>query len=241
MTDSTPGRSRPTPAGRGTVAPSASRAVRSHRLGATRRLRRTLPFLFVLAAIVAMAGAGTVYVIDQQHRQLATGTPRNVGVVPTQAGAVAAVLLNPNMIEIPALAAKAPIVTVSTLAGGELDVPANPKTVGWWSAGAKPGAAVGTAVLDGHINFAGVPGVLGRIGTLNPGDIVYVDGIDAGTQTQVKFKITGVQTYSKTSLPYAQIFDQASVGRLAIVTCGGPFNSKTHNYLDNIVAFAVPA
>ena len=73
------------------------------------------------------------------------------------------------------------------------------------------------------------------------GDLVYVDGMSGGKQTRVAFRITGVQTYSKTTLPYAQIFDQSSVGRLALVTCGGPFNAKTHNYLDNIVAFAVPA
>jgi hypothetical protein len=41
-------------------------------------------------------------------------------------------------------------------------------------------------------------------------------------------------------LPYKQIFDQSSVGRLAIVTCGGPFDASTGNYLDNIVAYAVP-
>ena len=50
-----------------------------------------------------------------------------------------------------------------------------------------------------------------------------------------------MRTYHKTTLPYKQIFDQKSVGRLAIVTCGGAFDARTGNYLDNIVAFAVPA
>jgi hypothetical protein len=58
---------------------------------------------------------------------------------------------------------------------------------------------------------------------------------------RLTFHITGVRTYKKTVLPYKQIFDQKSVGRLAIVTCGGPFDSSTGNYEDNIVAFAVPA
>jgi hypothetical protein len=57
----------------------------------------------------------------------------------------------------------------------------------------------------------------------------------------LKFLITGVRTYDKTALPYKEIFDQNSVGRLAIVTCGGAFDPSTGNYLDNIVAFAVPA
>ena len=129
----------------------------------------------------------------------------------------------------------------STLASGALDVPLNPKTVGWWNGGAKPGAKKGTAILDGHINFQGVDGVLSRIGTLDPGDTVYIDGLHNGRKTRLKFSITGVRTYDKKGLPYKQIFDQTSVGRLAIVTCGGPFDAQTGNYLDNIVAFAVPA
>jgi hypothetical protein len=40
-------------------------------------------------------------------------------------------------------------------------------------------------------------------------------------------------------LPYKKIFDQHAPGRLAIVTCGGPFDASTGNYEDNIVAFAV--
>jgi hypothetical protein len=56
----------------------------------------------------------------------------------------------------------------------------------------------------------------------------------------VRIKITGVRTYTKKALPYKEIFNQNSVGRLAIVTCGGPFDASTGHYLDNIVAYAVP-
>ena len=130
---------------------------------------------------------------------------------------------------------------VGTTSDGELQVPENPKVVGWWSPGAKPGASKGTAIFAGHINFAGVTGTLAHIGNLKPGDEVDVYGThNARHATKVRFAITGVRTYHKTKLPYRQIFDQASVGRLAIVTCGGPFDASTGNYLDNIVAFAVP-
>ncbi len=98
-----------------------------------------------------------------------------------------------------------------------------------------------TAILDGHVNYKGVDGVLARIGSLDPGDTVYITGLHNGKKTRVKFTITGVRTYHKTALPYREIFDQTSVGRLAIVTCGGPFDAQTGNYLENIVAFAVPA
>jgi hypothetical protein len=201
-----------------------------------------VPFLLILTAIVVLAGAGITWVTSPYwHKQITAAAPRDVGTVPVKPGAAAIAYVSPYRIEIPRLGAVAPIVDVATLAGGELDVPLNPQVVGWWKYGAKPGASKGTAILDGHINYAGVEGVLSRIGTLNPGDAVYIYGLDNGKNTRLPFKITGVRTYSKQALPYQEIFDQKSVGRVAIVTCGGPFDASTGNYRDNIVAFAVPA
>jgi hypothetical protein len=167
----------------------------------------------------------------------------NGGTIPVDASPVAAALaLSPNRIDIPRLKAVAPIVKVGTTPDRELQIPLNPKVVGWWSPGAKPGATKGTAILAGHINYAGVDGTLSRIGDLRPGDEVDIYGTqNAGDKAKVKFSVTGVRTYHKTKLPYQEIFDQASVGRIAIVTCGGPFDASTGNYLDNIVVFAVPA
>ena len=199
-----------------------------------------LPFWCVLAAIALLACAAISWVISPtwgRHNTLAAA--RDVGRVPTAPGALAA-LVTPEQIEIPKLHVKAPIVAIGTTAGRELAVPTDPRVVGWWRHGAAPGARHGTAVLAGHINYAGVEGSLARIGTLDPGDVVYVRGLHKGKRTTVRFKITGVRTYQKTALPYRQIFDQSTVGRLAIVTCGGPFDASTGNYLNNIVAYAVP-
>ena len=82
---------------------------------------------------------------------------------------------------------------------------------------------------------------MAHIGKLQPGDQVNVFGThNADTKAEVRFRVTGVRTYHKTTLPYKQIFDQKSVGRIVIVTCGGPFDASTGNYLDNIVVYAVP-
>lgn len=204
-----------------------------------------VPFALVVAAIVAFAGAGVVWVTSPYWgKKVITAAPRNVGVIPVvaQSTVAPAAFVSPYRIEIPKLGASASIVNVSVLGGGELDVPLNPKVVGWWKDGAKPGAAKGTAILDGHINYAGVEGVLATIGTLNPGDRVFVYGLSATKkQTKIAFTITGVRTYNKHNLPYQQIFDQGSTSRLALITCGGPFDASTGNYEDNIVAFAVPS
>ena len=83
--------------------------------------------------------------------------------------------------------------------------------------------------------------MLSRIGTLDPGDTVYIDGSATASKTRAEVRDHRRRTYAQASLPYQEIFDQKSVGRLAIVTCGGPFDAQTGNYLDNIVAFAAPA
>ena len=205
-----------------------------------------LPLACILGVLVIVGIAGLTWNVSPYYGRPqagATPTPTPVGSVPVQASPVAAaVALSPNRIDIPRLKAVAPIVKVGTSPDRELEIPKNPKIVGWWSPGAKPGAGKGTAILAGHINYAGVNGTLSRIGHLQPGDEVDIYGTqNAGGKAMVKFSVTGVRTYHKSSLPYQQIFDQGSVGRIAIVTCGGPFDPSTGNYLDNIVVYAVPA
>ncbi|MCW2495819.1 class F sortase [Jatrophihabitans sp.] len=205
-----------------------------------------LPFIMVVVAIVLVAGSAVTWVVSPNWGKTNAAAPaRDVGSVPggkapAQSGTKVLYFLAPNRIQIPKIGADAPIVTMGELANRELDIPLNPKIVGWWNGGAHPGAAQGSAVLAGHINYAGITGEMARIGSLDPGDRVYVSGYLKGKVTKLAFKITGVRTYRKTALPYAQIFDQKVAGRLVLVTCGGPFDSQTGNYLDNIVAYAVP-
>jgi hypothetical protein len=200
------------------------------------------PFACAIAALMTIALAGITWVASPYWGNNPQAGARNVGVVPTKAPSSAlADIVSPNRIVIPKIHAAAQIVKVGTMPDGELQVPLDPKTVGWWRYGAKPGATRGTAILAGHINYAGVTGAMAAIGRLDPGDQVYVFGRqNAEARHEVRFRVTGVRTYHKTHLPYEKIFDQHGVGRIVIVTCGGPFDASTGNYLDNIVVFAVP-
>jgi hypothetical protein len=202
-----------------------------------------VPFACLIAAIMTIALAGITWVTSPYWGHNQQIRARNVGVIPTTTPKASPVadIVSPNRIEIPKLKTSAPILHVGTTPDGQLDVPLDPKKVGWWKYGAKPGAAVGTAILAGHVNYAGVSGAMADIGKLDPGDEVDVYGTqNADHRHEIKFTVTGVRTYHKTHLPYKEIFDQKSVGRIAIVTCGGPFDASTGNYLDNIVVFAVP-
>lgn len=214
---------------------------------ATRVSRRTVlertgwvPFACAIGTLLFVSAAALTWITSPYWGRNADQPPaQNVGAVGAQARAVPHV--SPRRVVIPKLQASAPIIHVSTTADGELGIPQNPKVVGWWSPGAKPGARRGTAILAGHINYAGVTGALADIGSLSPGDKVKIFGKHKGRPIEVTFAVTGVRTYHKTHLPYRKIFNQHRAGRLALVTCGGPFDAATGNYLDNIVAYAVPA
>jgi hypothetical protein len=199
----------------------------------------------VLASIGLVASAGVNWVRSPfWGHQYVIGKTFDSGIVPTKTTAKplppSVQPLSPNRIVIPALNAQAPIVPVGD-ANRELEVPENPLVAGWWQGGVKPGARKGTAIIAGHINYAGVQGALGRIGDLKPGNTVYIYGVRTGNQkVRLTLKVAAVRTYEKATLPYAEIFNQNSPGRVAIVTCGGPFDNATGNYLDNIVVYAVP-
>jgi hypothetical protein len=57
----------------------------------------------------------------------------------------------------------------------------------------------------------------------------------------VTYRIT-----STTSVPQARlaadtnVFSQDVPHRLVLITCGGPFNTKTHHYTENIIVTADP-
>jgi hypothetical protein len=216
------------------------------RFGSAAVVRRigAVPLACLLGGLVLVAGSAIVWNTSPYWGRNANQAPitRSVGVVPKHVTAARTPLLvEPDRIAIPRLHAVAPVVKVATTASDELDIPLNPKIVGWWSPGAKPGARHGTAILAGHINYSGVTGALADIGRLRAGDRVLIYGHRHGKRRELRLQVTGVRIYHKTHLPYQRIFAQDGPGRVALVTCGGPFDAATGNYLDNVVAFAVPA
>lgn len=199
-----------------------------------------VPFACVIGALVLVAGSALVWNVSPYWGRNGDQAPAAAAAPLPQVRAARAIQLRPKRVKIPKLHSAAPVVKVGTTPDGELDIPPNPKTVGWWSPGAKPGARAGTAILAGHINYSGVTGALAEIGKLRPGDRVLIFGRHRGKRAELTLRVTGVRTYDKTHLPYRRIFAQHVAGRVALVTCGGPFDAATGNYLDNIVAFAVP-
>jgi LPXTG-site transpeptidase (sortase) family protein len=118
--------------------------------------------------------------------------------------------------------------------GGILTPPSNPRAVGWWSAGAQPGARIGSAVMTAHTVHTG-GGAFDDLGKLRPGALVTV----ITSTGRITYGVTSMTTYPKQSLAEhaAELFDQTTPGRLVLVTCED-WNGKT--YLSNAVAIAEP-
>ena len=51
--------------------------------------------------------------------------------------------------------------------------------------------------------------------------------------------MTGRLQIPKTELP-AELFSRAGPPRIALITCGGAFNTTTRHYQDNVIVVAAP-
>jgi len=137
----------------------------------------------------------------------------------------------PLLVTIPRLHVSAAVLAIAT-EDGALTPPPNPRTVGWWSGGALPGARLGSAVVTGHTVHAG-GGAFDDLEHLQAGDSVGV----TTARGELGYRVTGVTTYRKQALAKnaARIFDQSVPGRLVLITCED-WNGKV--YLSNAVVVA---
>ena len=120
-------------------------------------------------------------------------------------------------------------------ARGSLEVPASEAELGWWADGPRPGSP-GAAVVVGHVDLAGRPGVFVRLSLAQPGMTIDVA---RGDGTSVRFRVTRVSRYAKSAFPTDVVYRPTAQAELRLVTCGGRFNPRTGHYEDNVVVEAV--
>lgn len=134
---------------------------------------------------------------------------------------------------IPTLGVDSQILSI-TAPGGTLTPPSDAQQVGWWSAGAEPGAEQGSALVTGHTLSTG-SGALQDLETLGIGDEIAVRTADGSIQ----YRVSDVEVFSKGALAQqaGELFSQAAPGRLVVITCED-FDGTT--YLSNVVVTATP-
>jgi LPXTG-site transpeptidase (sortase) family protein len=146
--------------------------------------------------------------------------------------ALAGVSLATASLRIDPLGVDVPVTAVGVEDDGELAVP-GPADVGWYRFGPAPGEE-GTTVLAAHVAYDGVDGVFRHLDDLEPGDTVVVDLAGGATMT---YQVERVETYPKDGPPDA-LWWRTGPPRLALVTCGGTFDTERRSYDSNVVAWA---
>ena len=141
--------------------------------------------------------------------------------------------VRPEVVVVPALGVEARVVPIRT-EDGALTPPSDPQQVGWWSGGARAGAADGAAVVTGHTVHTG-GGAFDDLGTLATGDRVLVrSGAD-----ELAYRVGSVEVLSRDELARrsADVFGQAGSPRLVLITCEDWDGTA---YRSNVVVTAQP-
>jgi len=140
----------------------------------------------------------------------------------------------PAALTIPEIGVSTRLVTLGLTAQGTVQVPPTTSVAGWYIRSPRPGA-VGPAIILGHIDSSGGPGVFFRVPGLRPGDPIYIRRSDGST---LEFLVTAVQSYLKARFPTEAVYGPTPDAELRLITCGGAFDAATSHYLSNIVVYA---
>lgn len=119
---------------------------------------------------------------------------------------------------------------------GTLQVPDvhTPGQASWYVHSPVPGQ-VGPAVVLGHVNGDGQPGVFARLHQLEPGDPVRVARSDGAV---ARFAVTEVRSVPKDRFPTEQVYRDTPNPQLVLITCGGELDRAARSYRSNVIVRA---
>ena len=142
----------------------------------------------------------------------------------------------PMKVTVPSISTSSSLVALGQEPNGALSVPplSQPMQASWYDKSPTPGA-LGPAVILGHVNGGGKPGVFLNLKDVKAGDEVFVDRADG--QTAV-FKVAHVDTVLKAEFPANEVYGDTPNSQLRLITCGGDLDREAHSYKSNVVVYA---
>jgi len=161
--------------------------------------------------------------------------PVHIGTLPTAARSTVV----PVRVHIERLDVSATVVPTGLDSSGNVVIPSNVRTVGWYEYGPGLDANTGSMVIAGHVdNVAQGDGAFFHLRELKPGDTFTVSGTDGATRT---FRVVAREEYPKATIQLDRYFTTTGSFRVTLMTCGGSFDAATGHYRDNVAVTAVPA
>jgi sortase (surface protein transpeptidase) len=174
---------------------------------------------------------------DAHHAAFATTqnstAPQSAAQAPVAASETMATS-TPVRLQIPAIGVDSELMALGLQGDGSLEVPPQGFPAGWYTGAPTPGE-LGPAIIAGHVDWDGSPGVFFALRDLAPGEEVIVEREDGSTAL---FRVQSVQQFPKESFPTDAVYADIDHAGLRLITCGGSFDPQARSYRDNIVVFA---
>ncbi len=143
-------------------------------------------------------------------------------------------IMSVGRLVIPVIKVNANIGSLGNKQSGEMEAPKDPKEVGWFNFGPRPGEQ-GIALVAGHLDNAyGAPAVFWHLSKLKAGDDIFITDKNGKS---IHFKVSGSKIYDANS-PLEEIYGTGGAARLNLITCDGVWDKKTQNYSSRLVVSA---
>lgn len=142
----------------------------------------------------------------------------------------------PASIRIPKIGVYAMITPQGVDASGALRAPNNIHNAGWYSSSARPSAATGAMLLDGHVSGPTQRGVFYNIKKLAEGDKI---SIKQGDGTEYSYTVVRSQTFPADAVDMDSSVVSADKNKagLNLITCTGAISGT--QYKERIIVYAV--
>ena len=137
-------------------------------------------------------------------------------------------------LRIPRLWLRAPIVDLGRAASGELEVPSDGATVGWYEMTALPGDP-GQALLGGHFDWEGSLAVFASLSELRAGDRIEL--VRTAGEDPLVYAVDSLVSVDP-DRTLAEVLDGGEGSTLVLITCGGDFDVLRGGYASRLLVRA---
>jgi hypothetical protein len=143
----------------------------------------------------------------------------------------------PTRVRLPGIDLSAPVRPVGVAADGQMELPRDPRVLGWYRFGAAPGSGEGAVVLAGHLDS--VRFGLGPLVRLRDAEVGQAVLVRVAGRERLEYAVSAVRRFDRQALP-SRLFARGGPERLHLITCGGAYLPDAGGYQQNLVVTARP-